>query len=271
MKLKFICISLILIIFCGCESQFQFEQKSTNRLLPDKQTIDFLVSQGFKRDQIELTGDGIVIDGDQILKLEAVHTAMRKVGQSRSSHFRTLFIANKVKAGFITVYIDPNVPGRWITAINDAMAAWKKLNKTFNPSGASNVFFIRSYSANANIAITMGHLDADRIGMSSFPDSNGSVGSSIQISNDPFIISSLNPAQLKGVMMHELGHTLGLRHTDWQCNSEPTDSYGYYYIPGTPFLCDYQSIMSSQSSGGAVNTDFSADDKLAISQLWPAQ
>jgi hypothetical protein len=67
--------------------------------------------------------------------------------------------------------------------------------------------------------------------------------------------------------VHEIGHTLGFRHTNWQARGEPESPYGANQIPGTP-PSDFYSVMN----GGTANNDwagFSYYDRTAIRTLFP--
>lgn len=86
---------------------------------------------------------------------------------------------------------------------------------------------------------------------------------------------------------HELGHTLGLRHTNWHLLGEPVSQGAYFpdgtyenisganHIDGTP-LCDTSSDCDSQSvmNGGTLGVlwgGFSNADIIAIQTLYPVQ
>jgi hypothetical protein len=66
-------------------------------------------------------------------------------------------------------------------------------------------------------------------------------------------------------MLHELGHNLGLRHTDGQ--GEGSAGVGLVHIPGTP-TSDPNSFMRSRSCGVSW-TGFSNGDLIALNHLWP--
>ena len=68
-------------------------------------------------------------------------------------------------------------------------------------------------------------------------------------------------------MVHELGHCIGLRHTNWDIRGEPINPWGANLIPGTPSQ-DPNSVMN----GGTANNvylGFSSYDIIALQYLYP--
>ena len=100
------------------------------------------------------------------------------------------------------------------------------------------------------------------------PPSNGMPGAHVHINNN---YDNLSLNQKVYIMVHELGHILGLAHTDL-ITSNP-----WWYIPGTPDWgsgqYDYNSIMLSGGSipawgSSAPGGSFSAGDFAAIQSMY---
>ncbi|CAL65440.1 M57 family metalloprotease [Christiangramia forsetii] len=106
-------------------------------------------------------------------------------------------------------------------------------------------------------------------GVAGFP-SNGNPYKFIQIYSG---MENYSTATNEHVMTHEMGHTLGMRHTDWfsrqSCgqSGESANPDGAVHIPGTPTGYDSNSVMlscfSSSESG-----NFGYYDEVALEYLY---
>ncbi|WP_299460936.1 M57 family metalloprotease [uncultured Microscilla sp.] len=116
--------------------------------------------------------------------------------------------------------------------------------------------------------------------------SNGSIGASagFPTNGNPYKWVRMNSGVNNGgiqlarhITMHELGHCIGFRHTDWfnrsiSCGSggnEGTAGVGAIHIPGTPVApsFDNKSIMLSCGGLGTPGA-FSAGDRTALNYLY---
>ena len=109
-------------------------------------------------------------------------------------------------------------------------------------------------------------------GVAGFPSSNGVANKFVQI----YGIESLSTNVNEHVITHEIGHSIGFRHTDWfdraSCSSggnEGTGSDGAVHIPGTPTGRDLSSIMQACFATN-VSGNFNGNDVTALRAMYPA-
>ncbi|MFV8282557.1 M57 family metalloprotease [Christiangramia marina] len=106
-------------------------------------------------------------------------------------------------------------------------------------------------------------------GVAGFP-SNGNPYQYIQIFSG---MENYSTATNEHVMTHEIGHTLGLRHTDWfsrqSCgqSGESANPDGAVHIPGTPTGYDSNSVMLSCFSASETG-NFGFYDEVALEYLY---
>ena len=100
-----------------------------------------------------------------------------------------------------------------------------------------------------------------------FPTSSRRPGSVIIINSNFFedIDTYLSTSQKLFLLLHEIGHNIGLRHTNG--GAEGSAGIGLIQIPGTP-VTDSESFMNAGTCG-YFWTSFSNYDKVALNYLWP--
>jgi hypothetical protein len=165
----------------------------------------------------------------------------------------------------IDVYIDPSMPtsgvDNWRTAINLAINDWNSISNF----GAH--FVLTSYPSSADITITSdnGALANNVVADALFPSNTGRPGNRIRVNLNNF--SGLSESQRRRNMVHELGHCIGFRHTNWETNDGGSTTYGANLISGTPSV-DNGSVMNG-STGSYSWNGFSYYDLVASRFLYP--
>lgn len=189
-------------------------------------------------------------------------------------------VVNISQAGEIAYYIDPAVSGlpapgsgpNWNDAIHTAVANWKAIIgcrvafvEVFTHEAAQLSFFTDGPST--TLPSGLQNLPSSNLARSCFAN-NGNVGRFISINDNPSSPAG-NTTLRESVMMHEIGHTLGLLHTNTTPASEFVDGCnntiaGSELLPftGTTDL----SIMNTPSGGAST---FSPLDIRAAQMLYP--
>lgn len=122
--------------------------------------------------------------------------------------------------------------------------------------------------------MTMGNLGTSGVlASASFPNRRGTAGRTITVNTVNY---GLSTSEKRFVMVHEMGHCIGFRHTNWfdrnsdgnqtTNDSEGVGSIGANHIPGTPTGLDPNSVMNAivDSWNG-----FGNNDKTAVQYLYP--
>ncbi|RPJ04929.1 MAG: hypothetical protein EHM28_13125, partial [Spirochaetaceae bacterium] len=231
---------LLVLMLAGCPIP---ETVQENRTYSIEQMLGYLRGQGFSTDDYSLENNRLVIEGDILFNIEDLKAEMYLSDQDSA---RQSVCINQVRRSkIINIRINTRAPSpstsiiseSWMAALKSAVDAWNNvrnciLNFVLVDSTAKSDTFV-CMEANANTGI---------VAMASGPDWNGNPGTGICINpNWAGGVENLSPSQKYLVMLHEMGHIVGLQHAEF-------DLTGYGYIPGTP-LNDPMSVMNSMVLG----------------------
>lgn len=155
--------------------------------------------------------------------------------------------------------------------INDALSLWNSVPN-------SRINFTLTSGSTHDILIMNADLGTNRYGSAYFPI-NGRPGQIVFINLNE--ISGWPSLHIRKVIAHELGHTIGFRHTDWFRAPNPESlsgvlpdngaRYSAMHILGTPIGTDPNSLMNRGTVPGAIGpTSLSSYDILALQFLYPA-
>lgn len=210
--------------------------------------------------------DKLLIDGDIVVSREELEALKEEMNGDRQ--YRTRNIIDNVPR---TIRVLGYTAGgnalttKMRTALSWAVNNYNNLNTGLN--------FTLTYGSNISTSDIVVYKvnNSNAGGKAGFPNGcNPYKYVQINSGSDP-----LNTNVIEHIITHEIGHCIGLRHTDWfnraSCggsNNEGQSSSGAIHIPGTPTNIDWNSVMLA-CFGSGEDGEFGALDRVAIETLYP--
>lgn len=241
-----------LLLVSGCADEPDVVQHQCDPIPkghPDRDGLEAIDALGLCGSSAVDVGDGYVVEGD-------IFIARSTLADKQARHSSLVSTAN---IRDVTIRVDSDMPNDggdddWHAAIQQAIADWNAV--PFNL-----VRLVPTTSTEADITITSSFLEDDVLARSDWP-SGGEAGRFIQINLSFENNWPLTEEQKHRNALHEIGHAIGLRHTNWATYNES----GASNIPGTP-TSDPESVMNQGQWSNS--TGLTANDRLAIRLVYP--
>jgi hypothetical protein len=227
----------------------------------DQALIERVVAMGFRREMIVDRGDYFQVEGDIVVRKADLAGPLFSegiapgAGPSFQYHTTNLVSQGKMAGGIRISLSGISTSSVWMNAARAAINYW-------NATSGTKIYMVEGTPA--DITVSFGTLDPGVAGQASFP-SGGNPGPTITIST----AIPMDQGQKQWVMVHELGHTLGYRHTNWQAVGETAGTVGAVHISGTPTGADNSSVFRSGLSSWPYWNGFSSYDQVANRYLYP--
>ena len=274
--MKFPAKSVILatILLTACNEEIDSVDVDSQAALEAQEIIDNLIIADYPESEIELRDDNtVLVGGDTVVTLEAsreiagvrqLESMLEDEAAEDFRHYRTNNLVNPRTFTVVGYTGGSNaLDATMKSALQMAVANYNALNL--------DVKFTLSFATSTSADIVVYKVSGAGGGSAGFP-SGGNPYKWVQIHDGT---SAYGVDVVEHVMTHEIGHTLGFRHTDYfnrslSCGSggnEGDGGVGANHIPGTPTGFDANSIMLSCFSAGE-DGEFGANDITALNALY---
>lgn len=247
--------SLFSVFVSSCSDFIEIEQPNVAKYAVRNANFakEKLFSMGFDTLDIKELGEYYLVENDILINKNSINS------HPMTRQYMSNYV---VSAGTtITVSVDNTISetSGWIEALKEVCSIYHEyadLDFVYVNSN-SDIIISKSYIGNQYICA-----------MGNFPSSSGNPGKYVYVNTGFYkdIDSYLSHNQKVFLLMHEIGHNLGLRHTDCKVNNEIIGP-GMNQIPGTP-ESDKNSFMNSSTCGKSwVGMQYY--DEMTLAYLWP--
>ena len=233
----------------------------TERSDETQEIIDNLVKAGFPADDIQ-TVDGVVYVGRDAEVSLAASREMLQTGDSRKEQYRT---TNLVSTSLTKICINGSTfTGVFSTALDLAIQNYDEQPLTFAMA--------RTPSSGCSFTITA-VLQPGLVGGSSGFPSGGLPFGTINIGDG---LSTFSVDTVEHVITHEIGHTIGFRHSDFfnrsiscgQGGNEGQAGVGAIHISGTPTGATVGGSIMNSCFRSSETGEFTSSDVTALTTLY---
>ena len=267
------------ILFFSLLAVSLYSCKKTNlddTIAPDNisaATVAKISSLGFGTSNIQKTEDGYLVEGDILLTEELLNSTPTQslMRIANNEQYRTTNLVTVGTSRIITILVS-NLGPAFVSGTDLAIERYNALGLRMT--------FMRITSGTPDITI-LGFNQKARggsitLGSAGFP-SNGNPFNQIKMNTNTQAYGTNPDVNYVGsVIQHEIGHCIGMRHTDYMDRSfscgggfsnEGASTVGAIHIPGTPTTADSGSWMLACTSPSTPRT-FNANDAIGLRFLY---
>ena len=225
-------------------------------------------AMGFGTSDVRKVDEGYVVEGDILLTPEMLGASamqqLMRVGDIEQ--YRTTNLVGYLPRT-LTVSISSSFNSYYVSAIDEAIRRYNAENLRLN--------FRRISTTGADLPVKFSSsLGAGVLGQSGGFPSGGNPAPGFTLV--PSVINSTNINYIATIMAHEMGHCIGMRHTDYynrayscggSASNEGASTVGAILIPGTPSTAEPNSWMLA-CVGNGVNRPFTTNDRTALNYIY---
>lgn len=261
-SLLILCSLLPVVYSCTSEDSYiDFLSSTYTTDMAFEQAKNTIFAMGLDTTDIVEKGGYYVVENDILINKDSCLYYSPKTRQYRTTYYA-------LSGDTITIGVDNSitVSSGWIEALKEVINIYNEYTGLY--------FFYAAEGSIPTILISKKDLSSTSgntvCAQGEFPFPSRRPGANVYINTGFFrdIDSFLTHNQKVFLLMHEIGHNLGLRHTDCAVNGEGVGSVGMINIPGTSPKTDDESYMNSGTCGVSW-TGMPQNDAIALKYLWP--
>ena len=266
---KIIFFSLIAVSLYSCKKASEETVSGDNISAQTKAKIAAL---GFGTGDIHQTDDGYLVEGDILLTDALLNSTPNQslIRIANNEQYRTTNLVTTGTTRNITILVS-NLGPAFVSGADLAIQRYNALGLKMT--------FSRITSGTPDITI-LGFNQKPRggyitLGSSGFP-SNGDPYNTVKMNTNTYAYGTNPDVNYVGsVIQHEVGHCIGMRHTDYydrsyscggSVSTEGAGTVGAILIPGTPSTANAGSWMLACSNGG--DRTFNSNDIIGLDYLY---
>ncbi len=221
MKNTLFSLAVILLFAANaCQKNNPLTDATTELTEAQKMRVFLADTYGFLPENIKETADAFIVEGDQVFPKanfwddygtstfnEFMVDAAYEAGVANDrKHYRSTYLVTSTPK-IIKLNVHSSVPMSWRWAIAAALVEWNALGGRFKFEGMNS-----DKPVDGAINFSMHDLlPEDVVARGTYPTSNGKPGNKIEInSHQNYLLHNLKIFTI----VHEIGHNIGLRHTD---------------------------------------------------------
>ena len=231
-----LCLSF-LIPFQNCSKdnieEVEIDQIADIQITP---VVEKLLEMGYSIETIVDLNEFYLVGGDLMFSKN-----IEDYTNNNERQFSSTNLVSNLNVTSMTVFIDASIPtigdDNWRVEIGQAINDWNGIEN-------SCINFVLSTNPSSDIVVRSDNNTLpDRVIAAAWFPSGGQPHDTILINLDFFGNWTVGSGQKRYNMVHELGHCIGFRHSNWQAQGEGEFPVGADLIPGTP-ATDANSVMN---------------------------
>ncbi|HWO25552.1 MAG TPA: zinc-dependent metalloprotease [Kofleriaceae bacterium] len=227
-----------------------------------QEIIDNLVQAGYPERDIMVEGGAVYVGRDAHVTLQASREMLESGGEGEEQYRTSNLVSSSVTR--ICVWPSADFTGSFSTALDYALANYTVLPLTFD--------MVRGPAVNCmgNIVAV---IEPGLVGGSAGFPANGLPYGQITIGGG---LAPYGVNVIEHVITHELGHTIGFRHSDYYDRSiscgvggnEGSAGVGAIWIPGTPTTATVGGSIMNSCFRSVETGEFTSSDVTALNYLY---